>query len=157
MLDLVVLAAGDRLLASAPWARARLVPFAGRRARLVLGPLTLDFRIAADGGIESLGSGRPEVEITLPLAALWRLPQGRGALLAEARVSGSAEFAEALGFVLRHLEWDAEETLSRFLGDIAAHRLAGAAHGLAAAAAEAARRLADNLDEYRRHERRPSL
>ena len=69
MLDLAILQALNHLLAAAPWARDKLIPFAGRRARLVLGPLPLEFRIAPDGTFESLGTGEPAVEILLPATA----------------------------------------------------------------------------------------
>ena len=62
MLDLAALQAFNHLLAAAPWARAKLAPFAGRRARLVLGPLPLEFRIAP--------AGTGEVGVTADL--VWR-------------------------------------------------------------------------------------
>lgn len=152
MLDLAVLPALNHLLAAAPWARAKLAPFAGRRARLVLAPLALEFRIAPDGSFESLGAGEPDVEIVLPAGAALALPAGRESLLRQARISGAADFAETLGVVLRQLEWDAEEDLSRVVGDIAAHRIVRAAGAFAAAGAEAGRRLAENIAEYLRYE-----
>lgn len=152
MLDLAFLQAFNHLLAAAPWARAKLAPFAGRRARLVLGPFPLEFRIAPDGTFESLGTGEPDVEIVLPAGAPLALLQGRAAMMRGAHVTGAADFAEALGFVLRTLDWDAEEDLSRVVGDIAAHRVMKTAGGLASAQAEAARRLADNFAEYLRYE-----
>ncbi len=154
MLDLAFLLTVNRLLAAAPWARARLAPFAGRRARLLLGPLPVEFRIAADGTCESLGSEAPAVEIVLPADAPLVLlqGQGRGALMQKVHISGAADFAEALGFVLRNLEWDVEEDLSHLVGDIAARRLLTTATGIAAAQAETLRRLADNFAEYLRYE-----
>lgn len=152
MFDLAVLQAFNHLLAAAPWARAKLAPFAGKRARLVLGPLPLEFRIAPDGSVESLGTGEPAVEIVLPADAPLALLQGREAMMRGAHITGAADFAEALGFVLRKLDWDAEEDLSRVVGDIAAHRIVKAAGNLAAAQVEAGQRLADNLAEYLRHE-----
>ena len=155
MLDLAVLQALNHLLAAAPWARAKLAPFAGKRARLVLGSFPLAFRIAPDGSFESLGTGEPAVEIVLPAGAPLALLQGQGreAMMRGAHITGAADFAEALGFVLRNLDWDAEEDLSRVVGDIAAHRIVKTAGGFAAAQAEAARRLADNFAEYLRYER----
>lgn len=152
MLDLALLQALNHLLAAAPWARAKLAPFAGRRARLVLGPLPLAFRIAPDGTFESLGTGEPAVEIVLPATAPLALFEGREAMMRSARVSGAADFAEVLGFVLRNLDWDAEEDLSRLVGDIVAHRIVRSAGDFAAAQAEAARRLAENVGEYLRYE-----
>ena len=152
MLDLAFLQAANHLLAAAPWARAKLAPFAGRRARLVLGPLPVDFRIAPDGSFESLGAGAPAVEIVLPATAPFALLEGREAMMRGAHIAGAADFAEALGFVLRHLEWDAEEDLSRVVGDLAAHRIAKTAGAFAAAQADGVRRLAENLAEYLRYE-----
>jgi len=154
MLDLAILQAFNRLLTAAPWAREKLAPFAGKRARLVLGPLPLEFRIAPDGSLESLGTGEPAVEIILPATAPLALLQGQGreAMMREAHITGAADFAEALGFVLRNLDWDAEEDLSRVVGDIVAHRLVKTAGDFAAAQAEAARRLVENIEEYLRYE-----
>lgn len=152
MLDLALIQAFNHLLAAAPWAREKLAPFAGKRARLVLGPLPLEFRIAPDGTFESLGTDEPAVEIVLPATAPLALLQGREAMMRGAHITGAADFAEALGFVLRKLEWDAEEDLSRVVGDIAAHRIARAAGDFAAARAEAGRRLAENVAEYLRYE-----
>ena len=154
MLDLAILQAFNRLLTAAPWARAKLAPFAGKRARLVLGPLPLEFRIAPDGSLESLGTGEPAVEIILPATAPLALLQGQGreAMMREAHITGGADFAEALGFVLRNLDWDAEEDLSRVVGDIVAHRFVRTAGDFAAAQAEGARRLVENIEEYLRYE-----
>ena len=152
MLDLAILQALNHLLAAAPWARAKLAPFAGKRARLVLGPLPLEFRIAPDGTLESLGTGEPAVEIVLPATAPLALFEGREAMMRSAHITGAADFAEALGFVLRNLDWDAEEDLSRLVGDIVAHRIVRSAGDFAAAQAEAARRLAENVGEYLRYE-----
>lgn len=78
MFDLALLQAFNRLLATAPWARERLAPFAGQRARLILGPLPVTFRIAADGTFESLGTEAPAVDIALPADAPLALLQGQG-------------------------------------------------------------------------------
>ncbi|MBP9654477.1 MAG: hypothetical protein KBE19_08815 [Rhodocyclaceae bacterium] len=152
MLDLALIQAFNHLLAAAPWAREKLAPFAGKRARLVLGALPLAFRIAPDGSFESLGAGAPAVEIVLPASAPLALLRGRAAMMRGARIGGAADFAEALGFVLRHLDWDVEEDLGRLVGDIAARRIARTAAGFAAAQAEAGRRLAENIAEYLRYE-----
>jgi ubiquinone biosynthesis protein UbiJ len=154
MLDLALLQACNHLLAAAPWARTKLAPFAGRRARILLGRWPLDFRIAPDGTFESLGTGEPDVVIALPATAPLGLTKGREAMLRDARLSGAADLAEALGNVLRRLDWDAEEDLSRIVGDIAARRIARAAGGFLAQQAAIARRIGENIDEYLRYERR---
>jgi ubiquinone biosynthesis protein UbiJ len=58
---------------------------------------------------------------------------------------------------MRHLRWDAEEDLSKVVGDVAAHRLVGFARGFAAWQADAARRLAESLRDYAVEEQRVLL
>jgi ubiquinone biosynthesis protein UbiJ len=48
----------------------------------------------------------------------------------DARVSGDTELAAAIDHVRSNIAWDYEESLSRVFGDVAAHRLAGAAREL---------------------------
>jgi ubiquinone biosynthesis protein UbiJ len=50
--------------------------------------------------------------------------------------------------VVRNLRWDAEEDLSRVVGDILAHRLMNAARALKDGQARAWRALGENLSEY---------
>ncbi len=68
--------------------------------------------------------------------------------MAAARVEGSAEFATELAYVLKNLRWDFEEDLSRAVGDIAAHRIAGGFAAFADWQKEAAARFAENIGVY---------
>jgi ubiquinone biosynthesis protein UbiJ len=63
-------------------------------------------------------------------------------------VSGNAKLAEEVRVLARNLRWDYEEDLSRAVGDVAAHRLAGAARDFVAWTADAARRLGEALADY---------
>jgi ubiquinone biosynthesis protein UbiJ len=56
-------------------------------------------------------------------------------------------------FLVRYLRWDAEEDLSRVLGDVAAHRLAAGAREFFASQREALARTAENLVDYMLEER----
>jgi len=69
-------------------------------------------------------------------------------------VSGNARLASEVLLLVRHLRWDAEEDLARLVGDVAAHRLAGAVRDLATWQTDAVRRLADSLVDYAVEERR---
>lgn len=142
------LGALNHLLGQADWARQRLTPFAGCTARLAMPPWQLDFRICSDGRLEQNDDGAPDVTMTLPADAPLRLLQGQDKVIEAARVEGNAQFATELSFVLRKLRWDAEEDLSRLVGDIAAHRLVQGAAGFAAWHKDSARRLAENVAEY---------
>jgi ubiquinone biosynthesis protein UbiJ len=141
------LGALNHLLSQADWARAKLMPFAGRSARLAMPPFQLDFAIRSDGYVEA-AAGEPDVTMTLPADAPLRALQGQEQIIAAARVEGNAHLATELSFVLRNLRWDAEEDLSRVVGDIAAHRLVQGATAIAGWQRQAARNLAENLAEY---------
>jgi len=137
------------LLARNAWARERLQPFAGRRAHLALGAVAVDFVIGDAGQIAACAEAdEADVRLALPAGALAELPAGPDALFRQARISGDAHFAETLGFVLRNLEWDAEEDLSRIVGDPLAHRMHQGAREFAGWGRQAARNLVDNLREY---------
>lgn len=139
----------NHLLAAEGWALSRLKPFAGQHARFELGPFGQSFVVAGDG---SLAGGDDSVTaavtIRLPEDAPLRLLTDRASLLASARISGSADFAEALGFVARNLRWDVEADLAAVVGDVAAHRLTAAGRRLAATGSTQARRLGANLAEF---------
>ena len=143
------LGALNHLLGQADWARAKLTPFAGRTARLSMPPFQLDLLIRTDGYFDPVGPDvAPDVTMTLPADAPLRALQGQAQIIAAARVEGNAHLATELSFVLRKLRWDAEEDLSRVVGDIAAHRLVKGAGAFASWQADAARRLAENVAEY---------
>jgi ubiquinone biosynthesis protein UbiJ len=148
----------NHLLSRADWAQAKLNPFVGRRARLLMSPWEIEFAIGSFGLLARSpvgdGAGTPvDVEIALPADA-WSLAlRGPTELMRAARVTGSADFSEALGFVLTRLRWDAEEDLAQLIGDIPAHRVGAAVKGLVGWQTQAAQRLAENLSEYLTEER----
>lgn len=155
------LAAVNHLLGQAAWAREKLRAFAGQCVRVewsppVLAAASLVFEITPDGLLATPGAGADSVaavSIVLPAGAPLLVLQGQEALLRATRISGSAEFAETLGYVLRHLRWDVEEDLARVVGDIAAHRLVGGATAFAAWQRDKLTALAENLGEYLTEER----
>jgi ubiquinone biosynthesis protein UbiJ len=125
----VVVAMLNHLFNQAAWARNRLRPHAGRSARLDLHPFVVDFVVNEKGFIAASSPASPEVSLSLPLDQIVKaISAGNGieTLMAQAQISGSADLAEALGFVFRHLRWDIGEDLSHVVGDIAAHRIVSA-------------------------------
>lgn len=114
----------NHVLAGEQWARARLQLFAGQTAHLEFGKLSLPVTITS-AGLLAAGDRQATaaVTISLPEDAPLRALTDRPALFASARIAGSADLAETLGFVFRNLRWDAEDDLSRLFGDIAARRL----------------------------------
>jgi ubiquinone biosynthesis accessory factor UbiJ len=133
----------NQLLDRERWARERLAAFAGQCVELrppLLPPLRLT--ILEDGTVRD-GGDQPQAAIGL---------EG---------ISGGA-LAEELRVLARHLRWDAEEELSRVVGDVAAHRIAGAGRAFLSWQADSARRLSEALagygtDEARLLIRRPQI
>lgn len=151
MISSLFLSATNHLLSQAGWARQRLQPHAGRTARLALAPVAeIDLSVAADGHLaEWSGEEPPEVTLRLAVADLPRLlVDGLETAMRHVRIEGNAEFAEALGFVFRHLRWDAEEDLSHVFGNIAAHRLVEGGRKAAAEGKRSLERAGGNLAEY---------
>lgn len=151
MFERILFDAVDHLLSRAPWARARLMPFAERVLHIDGAPFQMRARITDDGHLVTAdATDEAAVRITLPLgempAAL--ASGGLGRALGRARIDGDAEMAEALGFVFRNLEWDVEEDLARVLGDIPAHRMSGAARALRSSAIRGVEALGGNVGEY---------
>ena len=119
----------NQLLDRERWARERLAVFAGQSIEL-RPPLlpALRLTISADGRVAE-GGTEPAAVIGLD------------------GIQGGA-LADELRHLARHLRWDAEEELSRVVGDVAAHRIAGAARAFVRWQADSARRLADAVVGY---------
>ena len=157
-LEFPIVRALNHLLASEPWARERLAPFAGEAIELRAPPLpALRVVIAGDGQLAPAAARASELAANeqasslilslrpdAPAAAL----RGEEHLLGAVEVQGNAKLASEVMFLVRHLRWDVEEDLSRVIGDVAAHRLVATARTLVDWHVQAARRLAEGVMEY---------
>lgn len=142
-------AAVNHLLAGADWARRKLAPHAGKRAAFDVFPARFAVEVCGDGTLAAAGADAPAaVTIRLTHLNLLELLAGGRDAWRSAEVEGDAEFAAAISQVAANLRWDVEEDLSQVVGDIAAHRLAGAGRTAAAWPRQAARSLAENAAEY---------
>ena len=145
----------NHLLESAPWAKARLAPFAGATVELRSPPFpALRFLILTNGTLEPGGDADPRLIVTLKPEALVSLARGPEHFLRSIDVAGDSALAAEVMVLARHLRWDAEEDLSRIFGDVAAHRLAGAGRAFAAWQRDAFARLADAFADYAVDEKR---
>jgi len=86
------------------------------------------------------------VRITPGLAL--RLATRDEAAWKEIEVAGDTEFAQAVNYVARNLQWDLEEDLSRLFGDVAAHRMAEAGRTLSRWGGQSAENVGRSLAEY---------
>ena len=150
MIEKIPVAALNHLLAAEAWARERLVPFAGETIELASPPFpAVRLTIAPDGLVAPSAPGaEPSLRVLLKPQAAAALARGEEHFLRAVEVSGNARLADAVMALARHLRWDFEEDLSRLVGDVAAHRLAGAARDFLAWQSDSAQRLAESLADY---------
>jgi ubiquinone biosynthesis protein UbiJ len=105
--------------------------------------------VSSDGTLAAAAADTPAaVTIRLTHVNLLELMAGGANAWRSAEVEGDAEFAAAIAQVAANLRWDAEEDLSRVVGDIAAYRLAGVGRAAAAWPRQAVRSMAENASEY---------
>jgi ubiquinone biosynthesis protein UbiJ len=151
MIPIPLIAIINHLLVQEPWARQRLAPHAGKIACIDTGMLALSARIAADGLLEAAAQGSkvsPNVTIRMKLSDLPLMAQNRERAFSYVQIEGDAEFANVISQVAQSVRWEAEEDLSRFVGDIAAHRLVEGARSAFGVAQATQRKLSENLAEY---------
>lgn len=149
MLAAPLIAVLNHLLHGQPWLSSRLRPHAGRTVALDVAPLRTCFAIGVDGSFVEAGKdSAPETTLRLSAVTALRLLRGDATARQAVQVDGDSELAAVLNDVLPALRWDAEEDLSRVVGDAAAHRLVDFARHLGAWPATAAEALAANLSEY---------
>jgi ubiquinone biosynthesis protein UbiJ len=145
----------NHLLAQEAWARNTLMRHAGKTAVIDTGHLQLRLRVARDGMLEAADADDgAAVTIHVKLSDLPLILQNRDRAFSYVRIDGDAEFANTISQLSKGLRWDAEHDLERLFGPIAATRLAGGARSAAEGAANAGRRLAENVAEYLLEERR---
>lgn len=137
----------NRLLDSEPWARERLMPFAGETVEL-RAPLLPAVRFAiVEGGRLAPGT-QTSLAISLRPDSLAALVRGEDEFMRTVNIEGNARLAQEVLHLARHLRWDFEEDLSKLFGDPLAHTMAQALRGVVAWHADAARRLGEGLMEY---------
>lgn len=115
----------NHLIRQNAWARALLLPYAGKTVRFNIVPLTATLIVLEDGGLAMAGEAtEPDTSVTLPPTAALRLLAGDEAANTLITLEGDSELASAISKVLRNMSWEYEEDLSRVIGDIPAHQLA---------------------------------
>lgn len=137
----------NHLLARESWAREKLAPFAGRRARIEAFPFILLLGVGPGGAFE-VATGDPHVTIGVDAAQLPTLLIDPQALLRNVRLSGDAEFAQVLSQVLQNLRPEPEEDLARFVGDAAAVRIVGFLRAAGQQIREGGARLTSTTADY---------
>ncbi len=139
----------NHVLKSAPLAMERLARHAGRTAAFHVGPISLAFTVQATGEVAAAVEGATrDLEVRISPFLLPRLAAHEEAAFREIDMQGDMELAQDVSFLARNLTWDAEEDLSRVVGDIAAHRIVAGARALRDWSADSGVRLAQGAAEY---------
>lgn len=139
----------NHLLAQEPWARSRLLAYAGKIAKLDAGVLAVTWQVASDGMLQTAAPDAvPDVTIRIKLADLPLILQDRARAVSYVRIEGDADFANAISQLSQSLRWEAEQDLSRWVGDIAAHRIVTGARSAMAAVRTTHQAATENLAEY---------
>ncbi len=139
----------NHLMNQNSWAREELIPFAGKSVRFNLPPISACLTILEDGGLAMAGEANDpdaEVKISLPIAI--RLLAKDETAAREVQLEGNTELAMALSKVLRNLEWEYEEDLSRVVGDISANKMATFGRETVAGIKKQSFNVAEMLAEY---------
>ncbi len=115
-------------------AQHRLLRQKGRVARMEWRFFAIDLVVTPAGLVDRAPPfSRPD--LTLSIAAESPMKMVESALSGKAppvKIEGDVQFAAEIGWLAENLRWDAEEDLSRLIGDAPAHAVASAAKRAAA-------------------------
>lgn len=139
----------NHLLAREPWAREKLTAHAGKVACFDASVIAVRLKVAADGLLQSAApDDSPNVTIHARLTDLPLMAQDRERAFSYVRIQGDADFANTISQLSQSLRWEAEEDLSKWIGDIPATRLVATAKAAVNTVKSTQQKLAENLAEY---------
>ena len=141
-------AALNHLLSRQPPLREVLLAHAGKTACIAAGTFRLELAIAPDGLLQTATSTEPDVTIRIKPADLPQILSNMDRAFSYVSLSGDAELAKVISEVAQSLQWEAEEDLAPFVGDIAAVRIAQAARATVKGMRSGSRKLVEQITEY---------
>lgn len=147
----ISLLAFNHLLGQHPGVRAELAAHAGRRVAITLPPLTVS-GVITDAGFLAACQGSPEATVRLSHGAVLTALSGQPAGMGNVAFDGDGVLASSLAALLSRLHWDAEEDLSRIVGDSVAHRVGRTVRSALGVKGEIGGRLLEGWIEHLRDE-----
>ena len=115
-------------------AQSRLLRQKGRVAHIRWGLFAIDL-IVTPAGLLDLAPPFSRPDLVLSVTAESPMVMFQAVLAGKAptvKIEGDVQFAAEVGWLADNLRWDAEEDLSRLIGDVPAHALASAGRRIAA-------------------------
>jgi len=146
-LERPIIAALNHLLSRQPSLRDKLSSHVDKVVRVDARMIQLNLAVASDGLLQ-VATAEPNVTIQIQPADLPLILSDMDRAFSYVTINGDADFARTLADVANGLQWDAEEDLAPFVGDMAAVRLVSAARTRANSAKDGTKKLAENLAEY---------
>lgn len=139
----------NHLLTREAWARNKLIVHAGKVAVFDAGPVVVKIKVARDGLVEAAGDDWPvNVTIRAKFSELPLIAQHRDRAFSYVKIEGDADFANTISQLSQSLQWEAEEDLSEWIGDIAAVRVVSGAKSIAGNIQSTHRKINENIAEY---------
>ena len=139
----------DHLISQNQWARAELLPFAGKTVRFNLIPTSVSFTILEDGRLVMAGdTAQSDASISITPSVALRMLAGDAAAQSQVKIEGDIELATTFAKVIRGIKWDYEEDLSRVIGDIPATKISEFSKHVVKTAKQQTTNLAEMLTEY---------
>ena len=124
----------NHVLMQEPEAQTRLARQKGRVVRLQWRDFSMQLAATPAGLWELSPSATPDLLLTVTDSS--PLDLAKNALKGDkpgVRIEGDVQFAGEVNWLIEHVRWDAEEDLSRFIGDAPAHAIANIGRGMAQA------------------------
>jgi len=136
-----------------PWAAERLARHADKTVRIVLGNVSLTFRISEAGQLMPAEiTEKPDVVLEIQPQSFdlvaWLSADSRPDIAEYVHVSGQAALAQVVSELSRDLRPDPEDALAQWLGDVAARRIVQGARSAVTGFSYALRGFSRNVAEY---------
>lgn len=149
MISTPLVLAINHLLARESWARDKLIAHAGKVARFDAGVAAANLKVAPDGMLQAAaGDESANVTIHAKWSDLPMIAQNRERAFSYVKIQGDADFANTISQLGQSLRWEAEEDLSKWIGDIPAVRVVATAKAMLNTAKATHQKLAENVAEY---------
>lgn len=153
MFDALAGAPLNHLLRANAWARVALQPHAGKIACFRCLPFETRLVVLDNGEVAPASGEMPAVTLTLTPGLMLRVAAHDDTVWRDVVIDGDTALANTIHHLWRHLRWDAEEDLSKVIGDIPAHRIAESGRTLQRWAQASGDNLARSFAEYWTEER----
>ena len=149
MFDKLAGAPLNHLLRANTWARDALKPHAGKTASFLCPPFITRLTVLDSGEVApAIADAESAVTLTLTPGLMLRVAARDDSVWRDVVIDGDTAFAGAIHHLWLHLRWDAEEDLSKVVGDAAAHRIAQSGRTLQRWAQASGNNLAHSFAEY---------